>query len=114
MDIDGVIEWEDRKIILIEVKKKGVTVPYGERVTLQRMVTDFYHAGKEAVAVVADHTVFDPAKDVIVADCIIRELYTSYERVWRPPKKLMTVEYFVRLFLYYERQGQIDMRQITC
>lgn len=100
MDIDGVIEWEDRKIVLIEIKKKGVKVPYGERLTLQRMVNDFGKAGKLAVALVADHTVFNPTEDVRVADCIVREVYTSSERVWRPPKRMMTVEGLVRLFLY--------------
>lgn len=101
MDIDGVIEWEDRKIILIEVKKKGTKVPYGERVTLQRMVHDFSVAGKDAVAIVCDHRVFNASEDVRVADCVIRELYSSYDLRWRPPKKAMTVEQFVRLFLYY-------------
>lgn len=100
MDIDGVIEWDDKKIVLIEIKKKGVKVPYGERMTLQRMINDFWRAGKQAVAIVADHRVFNPAEDVIVADCIVREVYTSRERTWRPPKKMMTVENLVRLFLY--------------
>ena len=100
MDIDGVIEWEDKKIVLIEIKKKGVKVPYGERITLQRMINDFATAGKLAVALVADHTVFDSRQDVRVADCIVREVYTSAGREWRPPKKMMTVEQLVRLFLY--------------
>lgn len=102
MDMDGVIEWDNRKYILIEIKKKGVKVPYGERMTLQRMINDFAVAGKEAVALVADHTVFNPAEDVYVADCVIRELYTTYGRRWRPPKRMMTVGQFVRLFLYSE------------
>lgn len=100
MDLDGFIEWHDKKRILLEVKTKGVKVLWGERMALERMVNDFGKAGKDSIAVIADHTVFDKTEDVLVADCIVREFYSSREHVWRPPKTMMTVRSLIDSFLF--------------
>lgn len=100
MDLDGFIEWHDKKRVLIEIKTKGVKLLWGERLSLQRMVDDFGKAGKDSLAIVADHTVFDKNQDVMVADCIVREIYTSREHVWRPPKKMITVRSIIDAFLF--------------
>lgn len=100
MDIDGLIEYHDQKRVLLEIKRKGVKVLYGERMALERMVNDFNKAGKESIAIVADHTVFDTHEDVDVADCIVREIYYGKERRWRPPKRMMTVKKLVDSFLF--------------
>lgn len=99
MDVDGLIEYHDKKRVLLEIKRKGVRVLEGERIALQRMVDDFSTAGKESIAIVADHTVFDTHEDVDVADCLVREIYHSGERKWRPPKKLITVRSALDSFL---------------
>ena len=49
MDVDGLIEWKDKKRVLIEIKMKGVKVLNGERLALERMVNDFSRVGKESV-----------------------------------------------------------------
>lgn len=99
MDVDAYIEYHDNKRVLIEVKTKGVKVPYGQRTALERMVDDFNKAHKNAVAIVADHTVFDKTQDIYLADCVVREVYTGREKRWRPPKHMMTVEQLLRSFL---------------
>lgn len=99
MDMDGLIEYHNRKRVLIEVKLQNTPVPYGERTALQRMVDDFRIAGKEAIAIIADHKVFDTRQDVHVKDCVVREIYHSRERKWRPPKKMMTVQMLLDSFL---------------
>ena len=99
MDIDGLIEWHDQKRVLLEIKRKGVCVLGGERLALERMVNDFQTAGKESLAVIADHTVFNTNEDVNVEDCIVREIYHSKEKKWRPPKKMMTVRTILDSFL---------------
>ena len=99
MDLDGLIEYHNRKRVLIEVKLQNTPVPYGERTALERMVNDFSIAGKEAIAIIADHKVFDTKEDVMVKDCLVRELYHSRERQWRPPKKMMTVQMLLDSFL---------------
>ena len=99
MDVDGLIEWKNRKRAILEVKMKNVKVLDGERLALERMVNDFYHAGKEAIAIVADHTVFDAKEDVMVKDCLVREIYHSSEKIWRPTNRMMTVEMLLSYFL---------------
>ena len=99
MDIDGFIEWHDKKRVLLEIKLKGVNVLGGERLALERMVNDFSNAGKESMAVIADHRVFNTSEDVIVRDCVVREIYHSREKIWRPTKRMMTVGTLLDSFL---------------
>ena len=99
MDIDGMIEYHDRKLVLLEVKLKNTKVLQGQRLALQRLVDNANQCGKDSIAIVADHDKFDPAEDVYVSDCVVRELYHGSEHRWRPPKKMMTVEQLVRSFL---------------
>lgn len=99
MDVDAYIEYHDNKRVLIEVKMKGVKMLWGQRIALERMCNDFTRAHKDAIVLVAEHTEFDKSHDIQLADCVIRELYYGKERRWRPPKKMMTVEQFLRLFL---------------
>ena len=100
MDLDGLIEYKNRKRVLIEVKLNNTVVPRGERTALERMVNDFAVAGKEAMAIIADHKVFNTKDDVLVKDCIVRELYHSNERYWRKPKKIMTVQMLLDMFIF--------------
>ena len=100
MDIDCCIEYKNRAVVLIEVKRRLVRVPTGERLTLERFVLDFKHAGKKAIAIVADHNVDDPYEDVYVKDCIVREVYFSGELYWRPTRGMMTVKQLIDAFLY--------------
>lgn len=99
MDLDGLIEYHNKKRVLLEVKLGQTPVPYGERTALERMVVDFSIAGKEAMAIIAEHNVFDTKEDVLVKDCVVRELYYSKERRWRPPKQMMTVQMLLDSFL---------------
>lgn len=98
-DIDGLIEWHDRKLVLLEIKMKNVNVPRGQKLALQRLVDDSTRCGKDSIAVIADHSVFDSKQDIQVADCTVREIYYGKEHQWRPPKQMMTVDYLVRSFL---------------
>lgn len=99
MDLDGLIEYHDKKRVLLEVKLNNTPVPYGERTALARMVDDFSLAGKDAIAIIADHKVFDTKQDVHVRDCVVRELYHNRREGWRPPKKMVTVQQALDAFL---------------
>lgn len=99
MDIDGLIEWHDQKRVLLEIKLNGVKVLGGERLALERMVNDFAKIGKESIAIIADHKVFETDKDVMVRNCIVREIYHSREKVWRPTKRIMDVGTLLDSFL---------------
>ena len=55
-DIDATIEYKDRARIFVEVKGKSKDVPTGQRLLLQRFVDDFRASGKDAIAIIAEHT----------------------------------------------------------
>ena len=89
-DIDGLMEYHDRAIIIYEVKSVGAEVPYGQRLALERIVNDCFKAGKIALAAVLEHTVYDTTKPVYVRDCAVREIYYGQEKRWRKPKTAMS------------------------
>ncbi|MBK9496796.1 MAG: hypothetical protein IPO08_20285 [Xanthomonadales bacterium] len=54
-DIDGLIEYQDRAYVLIELKMTGVRLPYGQRLALERMCHDWIRAGKQVLLIIAEH-----------------------------------------------------------
>ena len=99
MDIDALIEFHDKKIVLVEVKLGKTPVPDGERKAIERMVRDFAKANKDALAIVAEHTVFNTNEDVYMKECMVREVLFGKEWVWRAPKEPITVGQAIELFL---------------
>ena len=99
-DIDAVIEYKNKAYVIIEAKKSGAELPYGQRLCLERMANDLSKdKKKEALIVVTEHDAHD-SKDVIgLAECAVREIYFSSERKWRQPKKPMDVREICSLFL---------------
>ena len=91
-DIDGLIEYKDSEYIIFEVKLSGAEVPMGQRLALQRMVDDFTKVGKQAVALICEHTV-----------CKVREIYYGEEKKWRAPTSEITVREAVDSFQKYSR-----------
>ena len=100
-DVDALIEYHNRGYIIFEVKCVGAPMPTGQRLALERLVTDACRAGKKAIAIVAEHTVYDTSKPVIIKDCTVRELFLGSEQHWRKPKCPMTAgeltDAFIRL-----------------
>lgn len=90
-DIDAIIEYHDTEYIVVEIKHKRGSVPYSQRLAIQRMVDDFTKIGKRAIALIAEHTSTDPRIPVIAADCRVRELYYGFEAEWREPNCTITV-----------------------
>ena len=86
-DVDGLLEFRDKAIIIFEVKRVGAAVPKGQRIALERLTKDCYKAGKMAIAAVLEHTVFDTSKPVRVRDCKVREIYWGRENCWRVPHR---------------------------
>lgn len=102
-DIDGLIEYKDSEYIIFEVKLSGAEVPMGQRLALQRMVDDFTKVGKQAVALICEHTVWDSDKPVVAAWCKVREIYYGEEKKWRAPTNEITVREAVDSFQKYSR-----------
>ena len=89
-DVDGLLEYHNRAIVIYEVKSVGAAVPKGQRLALERLANNCHAAGKLAYAAVLEHTVFDPAKPVYVRECMVREIYSAKEKRWRKPSRAVT------------------------
>ena len=76
-DIDAVYEGHNGFWVLFEVKYKNAPLPTGQRLCLERAVNDFERAGKNAVAIVAEHTVTDHHESVQLAKCSVRAAYRN-------------------------------------
>lgn len=98
-DIDGVIEYKGKMYIFFEVKYQNKDLPQGQRMAIERLVNDTYKAGKKSVALIITHDVGDTRQSVPVADCYVKELYYCKEKIWRPPKQLITARKFMDTFL---------------
>lgn len=104
-DIDGIIEYKNKKYIIFEIKYRDAKVPKGQRLALERMVNDFYAAGKKAIAFICEHEIDNPDQTVIAAQCIVREHYSKYnffnEGKWTKEKEQLSlkeaVDYYINL-----------------
>ena len=92
-DIDCIVEFHDSVWVMCEVKMKNKDLPEGQRLTLERFVNDTTKAGKHSIAIVAEHDIRDPRKDVFLKkDCMVREFYCTETGLWRPPRYSLTAE----------------------
>lgn len=97
-DIDGAIEYRDKAYIFIEVKHRNKEIPLGQRIALERLVKDTGE-GKKSLAIVCEHCTDDTSQHIDMANCMVRDLFLSIERRWRPPNKKVTVKQIVDLFV---------------
>lgn len=91
-DFDAVMEYRNKAWLVFEVKHGDKAVPIGQRLALERFVDDVEAKGKHAVAAVVEHCVGDYRQDIYLRDCIVRNVYVSRERAWRPPTHRMTAK----------------------
>lgn len=104
-DIDALIEWHGVAWLVFEVKHGDKAVPFGQKLALERFVRDVWHSGKKAVAAVVEHDISDPEEDVLLADCIVREIYVGGESKWRQTRRRMTAGELTRSFIGYVDKG---------
>lgn len=80
-DIDGILEFNGIKLVLLEYKTGGKLVGVGQRLLLERVANNWSKAqrGNESLIVIADHYT---KQDEIVdgGNCIVREVY--YNGKW--------------------------------
>lgn len=86
-DIDFCVEFKNRLWVLGEVKGKGVTLPHGQRLLMERFIEMAREAGRKAIAVVCEHNVRDWHEKILLSDCMIREYYTTETGRWAVPHR---------------------------
>lgn len=104
-DIDGLIEYHDKAIVLLEFKYADAELPRGQRVALERMCDCFRRANKEATVLVCEHFVKDCTKDIIARNAIVREVY--YKGNWYNDGK-STVKERVDRFIQFVDHNWLD------
>ena len=98
-DTDAEIEYHDKAWIWIEYKYMDAELPYGQRLALERKVKDAEKAGKEAIAIVAEHFVHDVNQSVQGDICMVREICYKQGYRWRPPNYHCTVKQLTDRFI---------------
>lgn len=102
-DIDGIIEYRNALWLMFEAKMKGKDVPTGQRLALERFIQNVRIAKRHGIAMIVEHDVQDTDRDIYLKDCTVRELITTENMTWRPPKYEITVKNITDLYIgYYE------------
>ncbi len=101
-DIDAIIDYKNKAWVIIEAKLNGVPVPRGQILAFERQIDDLSCSGKKAICIVADHNVSDPSTPIVIADCIVRQIY--YNSEWRTIRKTWTVKKLLDWFF-----AQVDV-----
>ena len=82
-DIDVVLEFNNEVLILMEVKRKGNTIPTGQRLVLER-IANSWHTNKCVVFYVT-HDFKNDDKDIPLDKCNVDSVYLDKE--WKPAKQ---------------------------
>lgn len=102
-DFDAVIEYKNRIWLIFEVKLADKGLPKGQRLALERLIKDIGKAGKHGIAMVCEHHVLDPLQNVVLADCMVREVYTTETQRWVPLRRPFGVATVANSYLrHYE------------
>lgn len=86
-DIDCYVEFWDRLFVFAEAKGKGLYVPFGQRLALERLCDAVAETGRIAVQLVLDHDT-PPEQDVDYGRCLVRAV--RYQREWKEPDNPIT------------------------
>ena len=100
-DIDGILDGKNRIWLIFEAKLADAPMRKGQRLTLERLVQDAGKAGKHGIAMVVEHEVYDEKENIVLADCVVREIYTTEHPHWWPPYKPMTTKEMADLYMDY-------------
>lgn len=77
-DIDAVLEFDSKYLLLFELKKTGVHVPLGQRMMLERIIDAWEDSGKIGTVVYCEHDT--ETDDVIyLKDCKVIGVYNKGE-----------------------------------
>lgn len=100
-DIDALIEVRNQIVVFFEAKLKDKEVPFGQKLALERLVKNAGRAGKHAIAIIGEHNVTDPSEDVFLKDLLVREVFTTEQMQWRPPKRKLYAKEAADVYIKY-------------
>ena len=108
-DIDGVMEFGGKKLVLMELKTKGKEADKGQKIALEHLADNWKSTaqGRDAIVIYAEHTQYDTDKPVDMGMAIVKEVYhdkkyyTHYQEVNR------TVRSVIWAFAHEEIQARM-------
>ena len=75
-DIDGVMEFGGKKLVLMELKTKGKDADTGQKLALQHLADNWKsNKGNDSIVIYAEHTQYDPDEEVDMGMAIVKEIY---------------------------------------
>ena len=82
MDIDAVLEFDNRILILIEVKFEGNDIPIGQKLTLERICDACHKKDEENEAIVlkVEHNFNNDNVNIPLDKCFVTSIY--YNKKW--------------------------------
>jgi len=93
-DIDGMIEYQNRAYVYIELKHQRAELPPGQKLAFQRQCDDMQKV-KPTLFIIASH---DTDGDIDVANTEVVEY--RYHKRWKTPDKTTTTRQIIEHFLY--------------
>ncbi len=94
-DIDGFFEINNEVFIFIEIKFKGISMPYGQRLALERLI-DILQKDKNAVLIMAKHN-DKPNVDLDAAKCKV--IKYRFRKNWMEVNKEWELKDFCDWFI---------------
>lgn len=88
-NIDGLLEYGNKAVILYEYKMGGVEMPKGQELALTRAVTNLTHDDKSAILLLCRHNC-PPEESIDGAGSIVDRIF--YKGRWRSGKGLTAKE----------------------
>ena len=87
-DVDGLLEFNDKLYIIIEVKYGDASMPYGQQLAFQRGCDAWQSEKRNAYIIVAHHRTPEE-QDIDVASQVVGSIY--HKKQWDRPRIGMTV-----------------------
>lgn len=75
-DIDAVLEFDSKYLLLFELKKKDVPVPLGQRMMLERIIDAWEDCGKIGSVVYCEHDTMSH-ETIYLKDCTVVDIYNK-------------------------------------
>jgi len=94
-DIDAVMEFDNKVLILIEIKKNFAAIPMGQKILLER-ISSSWHTPEKSIVLKVEHD--KPlSEDIILKDCKVTR--TFYKGRW------LTLDEPINLIVFLNNLG---------
>lgn len=80
-DIDGLLEFDDKAFVILELKFGNAQMPFGQQLAIERLINAIENGGKPAIGIIAKH---NETGDIIAADCEVTQVWIHGKWIKEP------------------------------